>query len=79
MRKLRKKKQIKKLGGLEVQVTEHKALNHCKGTVVSKAMSNSTIEELTEALADQEIINVERMKMMKNGELIETYRYTGCS
>ena len=45
--------EIKKLGGLEVQVTEHKALNQCKGTVVSRAMSNSTIEELTEALTDQ--------------------------
>ena len=67
--------QIKKLGGLEVQVTEHKALNQCKGTVVSRAMSNSTIEELTEALADQKVINVERMKIMKNGELIETHRY----
>ena len=68
--------QTNKLGGLEIQVSEHKALNRCKGTVVSRAMSNLTIEELTEALADQKVLNVERMKKMKNGELIETHRYT---
>ena len=55
--------QIKKLGDLEVKVAEHEALNQCKGTAVSRAMSNSTIEELIEALADQKEINVERMKL----------------
>ena len=68
--------QIKKLGGLEVQVTEHKTLDQCKGTVVSWAMSNSTIEEMRETLVDQKVINVERMKIKKNGELIETHIYT---
>ena len=64
-----------KLGGLEVQTTKHKTLNQFKGTVVSRAMSNSTIEELTEALAHRKVINVEGMKNMKNGELIETHTY----
>ena len=59
---------------MEAQVTEHKPLTQCKGTVVSRAMSNSTIEELTEAPTDQKVINMERMKIMKNGELIETHR-----
>ena len=44
--------QLRKLCGLEDQVTEHTALNQCKGTVVSIAMSNSTIEEQTEALVE---------------------------
>ena len=38
-------------------------------------MSKSTIEELTEALADQKLINVKCMKIMKNDELIELHRY----
>ena len=59
---------------MESQVTEHKAFNQCKGILVSRAMSNSTIEYLTEALADQKVINVERTKIMKNGELSETDR-----
>ena len=50
--------QIKKLGGLEVQVTEHKALNQRKGALVSRAMTNSTIGELTEARADQKVIYI---------------------
>ena len=68
--------QIKKLGGLEVQVTEQKALNGCKGATVSKAMSNSTKEELTETLVHQKVINIERMIFMKQNNLIETYRST---
>ena len=47
---VKKRMQIKKLGGLEVQVTEQKALNGCKGATVSKAMSSSTKEEVTKAL-----------------------------
>ena len=30
---------------------------------------------MTEALADQKVISVDRMKIMKNGELIGTHRY----
>ena len=54
---------------MEVQATEHTA------TVVSKSMSNSTIEELTEALADQKVINAKCMKIIKNNELIKLHRY----
>ena len=55
----------KKLGGMEVQVTKHKTLIQCKETVFSRAMSNSTLEELTEALADQKVIKIERMQIIK--------------
>ena len=42
-----------------------KNLNQCKGTLISKTMSNSTIEVLTETMVDQKMIKVEHMKIWK--------------
>ena len=69
------KQRKKKTSDFEVRVTEHKAINQWEGKGVSKEMSNSIIEELTEALATQKVINIECLKAMKNSELIETLRY----
>ena len=63
--------QIKKHGGLEVPVTDYKTFFHIKGTLNSRAMSNSTIEELTEALVDQNVTNKECLEILKEGKLIE--------
>ena len=66
---------IKKLGAFEVQVTEYKALNQYRGTMVIRTISNSAIEEPIEVLADQKLVNIERMKFRKKSKLIETDSY----
>ena len=68
-------RQVERLAGVEVDISEHRALNQCKGTVLSRTMSNTPLETLKEALKDQNVIEVERMKARINGELQETHRY----
>ena len=59
-----------------VEVAEHKTLNTCKGTVYSETMSNSSLEELQDALKDQQVSKIERMKQRVNGVLKDTHRVT---
>ena len=67
--------QVKKFCGFNIHVKEKKPFNQCERRVVYTAKSRSKIEKLTEALADQKAINIDHMKIMKNGEVIETQRY----
>ena len=60
-------REITELTGLQVTVQEHKTLNQCKGTVYSEALSNSSIEEIQEALEEQNVIKVERLKARIRG------------
>ena len=71
----KKLKEVKKVANLEVVIREHQSLNQSQGTVYSEAMSNSSIEELLEALSDQHVIKIERMKKKVNGVLESTHRY----
>merc|ERR1719259_1062742 len=71
----KKLKEIKKVTNLEAEVKEHQSLNQSKGTVYSEAMSNSSIEELMEALSDQHVIKIDRMKKKVNGVIEPTHRY----
>ena len=68
-------KKIKKLNNNDVVVAEHTTLNQSKGTLISEAMANSTNEELLEATADQKVIKIERMKMRKDGRLVDSNRF----
>ena len=70
-----KLKNITALHGQPVEVAEHKTLNTCKGTVYSETMSNSSLEELQDALEDQQVSKVERMKRWVNGVLKDTHRH----
>ena len=66
---------INKLAAYEVDITENKQMNQSRGTVYSEAMSNSTIERLLEALANQNVVHIERMKTRINKELKDSHRY----
>ena len=70
-----KLKEITALHDQPVQVTEHKTLNTCKGTVYSETMSNSSLQELQDALKDQQVSKIERMKRRVNGVLKDTHRH----
>ena len=70
-----KLKGVTEIAQQQVETQEHKSLNQSRGTVLSEAMSNSSLEELQEALEPQGVIKIERMKARRNGELIETNRY----
>ena len=70
-----KLKEITALHDQPVEVTEHKTLNTCKGTVYSETMSNSSLEELQDALKDQQVSKIERMKRRVNGVLKDTHRH----
>ena len=67
--------QLNLIANKEVIISEHRTMNQSKGTVYSKAMSNTPINELLEALKDQRVIQIERMKARVQGELQETHRY----
>lgn len=62
----------KRLGENTIVVEPHKSLNVVKGVVVCRDLLNSTIEEITEGLKSQGVIEVKRIKINKNGELIDT-------
>ena len=70
-----KLKSITALHDQPVEVAEHKTLNTCKGTVYSETMSNSSLEELQDALKDQQVSKIERMKRRVNGVLKDTHRH----
>ena len=71
----KKLKEVKKIADLEVVIREHQSFNQSQGTVYSEAMSNSSIDELLEALSDQHAIKIERMKKRVSGVLEPTHRY----
>ena len=66
---------LKKIADEIVIVEPHKTLNQIKGVIKSKALNKNTIEELKERLEDQGIVNIQRIKIKKNGEEITTDTY----
>ena len=70
-----KLRQVQNIAGNAVVVREHGALNQSKGTVYSRAMSNSSLQSLKDALANQHVVEIERMKTKVNGQLQDTHRY----
>lgn len=66
---------VKSVGNKTVTVQPHRTMNTVKGTVLSDAMSQSSIQEITEQLAPQGVTKVERMKMKEDGVLKDSNRY----
>ena len=66
---------LKKIADEIVIVEPHKTLNQIKGVIKSKFISKIIIEELQERLEDQGIVNIQRIKIKKNGDkiTIDTY------
>ena len=70
-----KLKSVREIAQQQVETQEHTFLNQSRGTVLSEAMSNSSLEELQEVLEPQGVIKIERMKTRRNGTLVDTNRY----
>ena len=66
---------IKEIATENVLIQPHDAMNKIKGTLYSETMSNSSIEELQEALKDQGVEQITRMKRKVGGQLVDTNRY----
>ena len=50
-------------------------MNQSKGTLFSEILSNSTLDELYEALKPKGVIRIERMERKVSGTLTHTHRY----
>ena len=60
---------------MKVVVEKHRKMNSVKGTFKCPALSNSTESEILEAVREQDVIKVERMKRFSEGKLSDTHRY----
>ena len=63
---VRRLENIKLIAEEAVIVELHKILHHIKGVVKSKALDQSTREELRERLADQGVTHSQRITIKKN-------------
>ena len=66
---------VRSLAGMPVVVSSFSKLNTERGIVRSKAMGQCTIDELLDCLSDQNVIDIQRMKTRKDGELVEIDTY----
>ena len=66
---------LEKLASYDVSVSENRLMNQSRGTVYSETMSNSTVDQLLNALSGQNVVNIERMKTRVNHNLVDTHRY----
>lgn len=66
---------IKVIDRHEVYVQEHSSMNQSKGTLYSETLSNSTLDQLYNALKGQGVTKIERMKRKISGVLTDTHRY----
>ena len=65
-------RQIKKLGGFTVSVSEHKSLNSTKGTIHSKRFCDLDDEVLSAELAKDHVTEIYRFKRKEGDSLINT-------
>lgn len=66
---------LKRIDDKIITVELHKTMNFCKGTILSEALSQNSEEEILEAVKDQGVVKVERMKRKVDGVLTNTNRY----
>ena len=66
---------VKKLDNKPVTVESHRKFNGAKGVIRSRALGQSTDEELTEHLQGQGVKEVRRVKIKRDSTLIETNTY----
>ncbi|XP_035219506.1 neogenin-like, partial [Stegodyphus dumicola] len=64
--------QITKLGNATVTVTGHKTLNYSRGVISEVDLLSVPEEEFVSELADQKVCAAKRIKMLKEGQLIDT-------
>ena len=57
---------------MPVEVTEHKTLNSSKGIIRKRILRTETEENILEYLKPQGVTHVKRVKIKKNGELVNT-------
>ncbi|XP_035205691.1 uncharacterized protein LOC118180736 [Stegodyphus dumicola] len=63
---------LTKLGEVNVTVSEHKTLNYCRGVISEFDLLSVSEEELVSELANQKVCAARRIKMRKEGQLIDT-------
>ena len=66
---------LKQIADVPVVVEAHRTLNQVKGVIKSKAMGMNTVEELVDKLKDQGVSSIQRIKIKRNGEEIQTDTY----
>ena len=66
---------VKTIAKQVVMIEEHKHYNKVKGVVPSKTMSACEEDQLKEHLREQGVVDVQRVKIKKNGDLIKTNTY----
>ncbi|KFM61876.1 hypothetical protein X975_23945, partial [Stegodyphus mimosarum] len=68
--------QVTKLGQANVTVTSHKTLNVCRGVISEVDLLYVPEEEIASELSDQNVCGAKRIKMRKEGQLIDTKHVT---
>ena len=65
-------RQIQKLNGHKINVSEHKTLNYTKGTIHSKRFCELDETSLIEELSQSQVTDIYKMKRKENGNLVNT-------
>lgn len=68
----RKLLEVKKFYEFDVTVTPHNSLNYTKGVITCRDLLNCSIVEISENLAEQGVIEVKRIMMMREGKRVES-------
>ncbi|XP_055932812.1 uncharacterized protein LOC129962837 [Argiope bruennichi] len=63
---------LKALATIRVSVTPHQSLNTSKGVITCGEIFNLPVELITEEMKPQGVINVKRITIKRDGEIIET-------
>ncbi|XP_064475477.1 uncharacterized protein LOC135389350 [Ornithodoros turicata] len=58
--------------GKKISASLHKTLNTCRGVIAVSELIDVPVEEILENLKDQDVIDVRKIKIRKNGEYITT-------
>ena len=66
---------IKEIANHPVVVYKHKKFNHVKGVIRAKCLKHDSEEEIKEHLKNQDVNEVRRVTIKKNGEIIKTDVY----
>lgn len=64
--------ELKKLSEFSVEVTPHQSLNTSRGVIYCPDLLNCSIEDLLEGLKDQNVIEIKRIKVRKEGNLVDS-------
>lgn len=66
---------LKTLGQKTISVRQSEKLNQSKGVIRTKSLKHDSEAEIAEHLKDQDVVDVRRISIKKNGEIIETDTY----